>query len=211
MELGIAAPNSPKSFALEGVEGRKEEEYDSEERGKEERGGGCFNILSKPGLGYGGKKDTRYGSRMRSKLEEKKDTDFATTTTTKGRALGPEQKKDERKENVVSLMRSTEDFFAPLVGRVFGIETLPVPGILYRYREETLLLRRTARILAESKYVGVVFRELTGRQAANALAKQRTEGSNVDAYGISDLKTLCCFSRTNRRQDDNTIGEHDRL
>nr|KAF7387546.1 hypothetical protein H0235_018268 [Vespula pensylvanica] len=121
---------------------------------------------------------------MRSKLEEKKDTDFATTTTTttKGRALGPEQKKDERKENVVSLMRSTEDFFAPLVGRVFGIETLPVPGILYR-----------ARILAESKYVGVVFRELTGRQAANALAKQRTEGSNVDAYGISDLKTLCCF------------------
>lgn len=41
---------------MEGVEGRKEEEYDSEERGKEERGGGCFNILSKPGLGYGGKK-----------------------------------------------------------------------------------------------------------------------------------------------------------
>lgn len=51
---------------------------------------------------------------------------------------------------------------------------------------------QVARNLAEFKYVGVVFRELTGRQA-NALAKQRTEGSNVDAYGISDLKTLCCF------------------
>lgn len=42
-----------------------------------------------------------------------------------------------------SLAPSLRDFFAPLVGRVFGIETLPVPGILYRYREETLLLRRT--------------------------------------------------------------------
>lgn len=52
-----------------------------------------------------------------------------------------------------------------------------------------------AMLPLESKNAATVFRELNGRwecKRARALGKT-TEGSNVDAYGISDLKTLCCF------------------
>jgi len=31
------------------------------------------------------------------------------------------------------------------------------------------------------------------KRARERALDKTTEGSNVDAYGISDLKTLCCF------------------